>query len=170
MEDLTMPAEPTPAVTADDLLSAISDLCEVYAKAQTTRTLAHHAPNRAEYDNLTDRAQHWDLSFRTRFDALTDAIQAVAPRAAQVEQFRPVRVLSNGHVEIRARDQRNHPVIVALTGPEAVTVGVHLTAYAAIGLDRTGAKVDRVLPPMLTATPPATTVDTPATGRAPAPR
>ncbi|OJF13148.1 hypothetical protein [Couchioplanes caeruleus] len=158
-----MPTEPMPGAgatpTAEELLTSINELCEAYALARSTRALAQHAETPAEYDNLTARAEHWELSVRTRFDALADTVEAAFPRGARIEAFLPVRVLPNGHVEIHARDQHTRPVVLALSGPEAVTVGVHLTAYAAIGLDRTGTKVDRVLPPMITDPPPATTTD-----------
>lgn len=158
-----MSTEPMPGAgatpTAEELLTSINDLCEAYALARSTRALAQNAETRAEYDNLITRAEHWELSVRTRYDALSDAIDAAFPRGATVEAFLPVRVLPNGHVEIHARDQHTRPVVVALSGPEAVTVGVHLTAYAAIGLDRTGTKIDRILPPMITDPPPATTTD-----------
>ncbi len=169
-----MPADRTPGAgagataTAEDLLASINELCEVYALAKATRALTQNAATKAEYDNLIARADHWDLQATTRYSALADTVETAFPRGAQVEAFLPVRVLPNGRVEIHARDQHTRPVVVALTGPEAVTVGVHLTAYAAIGLDRTGTKVDRVLPPMLTAPPTATTTDAPH-GRTAAP-
>lgn len=162
-----MHADPMPGAgavatpTAEELLASINDLCEAYALARSTRALAQNASTKAEYDNLIARADHWDLQAATRYDALADTVEAAYPRGAQVEPFLPVRVLPNGQVEIHARDQHTRPVVVALSGPEAVTVGVHLTAYAAIGLDRTGTKVDRVLPPMITDPPPATTTDAP---------
>lgn len=158
-----MPTDPSTAAaatpTAEALLASINELCEAYALARSTRALAQNAETPAEYDNLTARAEHWELSVRTRYDALAATVEAAFPRGAQVEAFLPVRVMANGRVEIHARDQHTRPVVVALSGPEAVTVGVHLTAYAAIGLDRTGTKVDRVLPPMITDLPPATTTD-----------
>lgn len=162
----------TPTATATptgaDLLASIVELCEVYARAETTRALAEHADTRAEHDTLIARASHFNRQARTRYDALTTAVGAVLPRTAHVETFLPVRTLPDGRVEIHATDQHARPVVVALTGAEAVTVGVHLTAYAAIGLDRTGTKVDRVLPPMITQAPLAVTDDTPPTTGTPA--
>ncbi|MGC9667429.1 hypothetical protein ACNTMW_12840 [Planosporangium sp. 12N6] len=168
-----MPTDPATAVAAtpnaDAVLTSITALCEAYAKAHVARTVAEHATTIEERDHHLARAHYWDTEARTRYAAIADAVQATLARRAQVEAFLPVRTLPNGHVEIHARDQHARPVVVALTGAQAVTVGVHLTAHAAIGLDRTGTNVDRVLPPIPTQPPPATTGDSPATGRAPAP-
>jgi hypothetical protein len=157
--------------SAADLLTSINELCEAYAQAQMSRFLAGHSADHTEYDRHTAHADYWEREARTRYDALAPAIEAATLQPAQVEQFLPVRTLANGHVEIHARDQHARPVVVRLTGAEAVTVGVHLTVHAAIGLDRNGAKVDQVLPPVPTAVPPAVTGEPPApvTGRAPAP-
>jgi hypothetical protein len=164
MEDPTMTTDhpsattaPTATPTVSELLAAIVDLCETYARAETGRALAEHAGTKAERDDLVSRAAYFNRESRTRYDALTTAIEAVLPRTAQVETFLPVRTLPDGRVEIHAVDQHERPVVVALTGTEAVTVGVHLTAYAAIGLDRTGTKLDRILPPLFTDPPTATT-------------
>lgn len=161
-----MPADPTSGgvatPTAEELLTSINELCEAYAVARSTRALAQNAETTVEYNNLIARADHWDLQTAARYEALADTVETVLPRGAQVEAFLPVRVLPNGRVEIHARDQHARPVVVVLSAPEAVTVGVHLTAHAAIGLDRAGTKVHRILPPMITDPAPATTTDAPS--------
>ncbi|GAB1641524.1 hypothetical protein [Krasilnikovia sp. MM14-A1259] len=164
----TAPATPPPAIaaTTEAILTAINELCEAHAKAQVARGVAEQAPTKAGRDDHLSRAQYWDRQTHTLHRALVDVVRTVTPPPSRVETFLPVRTLPNGHVELHARDQHSRPVVVALTGAEAVTVGVHLTAHAAIGLDRTGTRVDRVLPPMLTDPPTATTGDAPATGRA----
>lgn len=162
--------------SAADLLTSINQLCEAYANAHMARFLAGHSADHAEHERHLAHAAYWDTETRTRYNAVAEAIEYLAPDRADVEAFLPVRTLPNGNVEIHARDQHARPVVVALTGAQAVTVGVHLTAHAAIGLDRTGTRVDRILPPMITAPPPAITADpapdgdASATGRAPIPR
>ncbi len=142
--------------STDALLDSIQDLCEAYAKARVARVVAEQATSQAERDHHRARAAYWDTESRTRYSAVAEAVEAVTPDPARIEAFLPVRTLPNGRVEIHARDQNARSVVVALTGAEAVTVGVHLTAYAAIGLDRTGTKLDRILPPLFTDPPTAT--------------
>ena len=171
----TDPSSAAGTPSAADLLTSINQLCEAYANAQMARFLAGHSSDHAEHERHNAHAAYWDSETRTRYSAVAEAIEYLAPEPADIEAFLPVRTLPNGHVEIHARDQHARPVIVALTGAQAVTVGVHLTAHAAIGLDRTGTRIDRVLPPMITALPTAITADSapaggaPATGRAPIP-
>ena len=179
-----MTTEPstTAGTPSADLLVSINELCEAYANAQMTRFLAGHSTDQAEYDRHCAHAAHWDTETRTRYSAVAEAVESMAPDPADIEAFMPVRTRPNGQVELHARDQHARAVVVALTGGEAMLVGMHLTAHGAIGLDRTGAKVDRVLPPMIPDALPAVTADAPpvadalpgadgpATGRAPIPR
>ncbi|MEV6299877.1 hypothetical protein AB0M02_10785 [Actinoplanes sp. NPDC051861] len=163
-----MPADSvTPAGTPNsvDLLAEVNDLCEAYAKARVARVLAEHSADHAEHERHATLADYWERESRARYDALVDTIETVAPRSVQIEEFLPVRTLPNGYVEVHARDQRARPVVAIFTGAEAVSVALHLTAHAAIGLDRTGAKVDPLLPALA---PQSVT----ATGRAavPSPR
>ena len=162
----TPPPAPVPqpvasdgACTADDLLASITKLCEAYASARVARFTTEHAADKFERDQHAARASYWQEQARTQYEALAASIRAAFPDRARVEAFRPVRVLPNGHVEIHARDQHARPVVLGLTGGEAVTVGVHLTAYAAIGLDRTGNHLNNLLPPLPVTAPAATTGD-----------
>ncbi|MFC7527539.1 hypothetical protein [Actinoplanes sp. GCM10030250] len=156
----------TPAGTpnAPDLLAEINDLCEAWARARVARVLAEHSADHAEYERHANVADYWERESRTRYDALVPTIESVASRPVQIEKFMPVRTLPSGHVEVHAHDQHARPVVVTFTGAEAVSVAIHLTAHAAIGLDRTGAKVDPLLPAVPVPTPPAA-----VTGRAPVP-
>jgi hypothetical protein len=157
-------ATPAGEPSAADLLAEINDLCEAWARARVARVLAEHSADHAEHERHANVADYWEQESRTRYDALVPTIETVAARPVQIEEFRPVRTRPSGHVEIHARDQHARPVVVTFTGAEAVSVAIHLTAHAAIGLDRTGAKVDPLLPAVPVAMPPAV-----ATGRAPIP-
>ena len=173
-----MTAEPSAiaCTPSADLLASINELCEAYANAHMARFLAGHSADHAEHERHSAHAAYWDTETRTRYSAVAEAVESMAPDPADIEAFLPVRTRPNGHVELHARDQHARAVVVALTGGEAMLLGVHLTAHAAIGIDRTGAKVDRVLPPMIPGALPAVTADTPperdgpATGRALIPR
>lgn len=167
---MTTDPHPAPTATSDaeqvtGLLADIVRWGEAYATAHTSAAFAHMATTRAEYDRLKARAEHWDRQARDLFDAIASAVGTIPGDAAKVDKFMPVRALPNGHVQLHARDQYARPVVVGLTFAEAVSIGVHLTAYAAIGLDRTGNHVDRVLPALPTEAPVATTA-APPTGTA----
>jgi hypothetical protein len=162
-----MPANSTTTAgtpSAPELLDQINDLCEAYAKARVARALAEHSTDHAEHERHASLADYWDRESRTRYDTLALTIETVAARPVQIEEFLPVRTRANGHVEVHARDQHSRPAVLTFTGAEAVSVAIHLTAHAAIGLDRTGTKVDPLLPPLPGATAPAA-----VTGRAPVP-
>lgn len=173
---MTADSSTTAGTPSADLLASINDLCEAYAKAQMARFLAGHSSDHAEHNRHAAHADYWETETRTRFSAVAEAVESMAPEPADIEAFMPVRTRPNGHVELHARDQHARAVVVALTGAEAMLLGVHLTAHAAIGLDRTGAKVDRVLPPMIPEALPAVTAaappgsSSPATGHALIPR
>ena len=81
------------------------------------------------------------------------AIEAALPGAARPEEFMPVRPLSNGHVELLAHDTTGRHLAVLLSGTQALAVGAHLSAYAAISLDRIGHKLDDGLPELGAAPP-----------------
>lgn len=172
-----MSTVPTPA--ADTVLNSIDALCDAYAKAKVAYTVANHADTKTERDHHIARSQYWNSEAQNHYSSLTEAIHTLAPDRTHVETFLPVRVLPNGHVEIHTRDQHGRQIVVVLTTAEAVAIGVHLTAHAAASLDRTGTMLHRILPPLPTQPPVATTHtpttpanggDTQAIGRASAPQ
>jgi hypothetical protein len=150
-------ATPThaPAMTAEAVVALANEVCDFHARAEVARALAGHSASHAEHANLTADAAHWDALVRERWSALVEAIEVVLPGAALPEEFMPVRPLSNGHVELQAHDTAGCRVVVLLSGAQALAVGAHLTAYAAISLDRIGQKLDGGLP-HLGAAPPLT--------------
>jgi hypothetical protein len=152
--------------TAEQIVALVTDLAEIYGTAKATRTFAQDAASRAEYDNLIARANYWDGEVDARYAALVAALHEWLPAAP--ETFLPVQVLPNGSVEIRARDGAARPVVVRFTAAQALALGAHLAAYAAIGIDRTADKITAHLP-AVPATPAFTaTRATPATDPDPA--
>jgi hypothetical protein len=151
-------------MTVEHIISLSNRVAELFARAQLTHTLAQHATSHTEYDELSARAEQWDQHVSDAHDALVSALRAALP--ATPEPFLPVHVEPSGHVEIHARDHGARPVVLRLTGAEALTIGHHLIACAAIGLDRTGMKVVALLPPLPTTPPRAATASTPATNTA----
>jgi hypothetical protein len=133
-------------MNADDLLNAINDLCEAYGKAKTCRTLAAHSAEAADHENLIARATHWDQLVNVHFQTVATAVHHWLPRRAYAETFLPVRPLDCGAVELHARDDERRRIVVQLNAAEAFALGAHLTAFAAIALDRTGAKIAPILP------------------------
>lgn len=158
-------------MTVSALLAAVHQLCHAYARAEVSRTLAGYTDDPARRALDLEVAQHWDGAVRHRFEALNSALNDLIPDVIHAETFLPVRPLSTGDVHLHLRDQQARTVLVRFTAAEAVAVGAHLTAYAALGLDRTGGKVAAVLPPidhpLTTATeppaPPPPVVGVPAT-------
>jgi len=175
-EPATVPAVASvwaPALTADAVLALANEVSALYARAEVARALAAQAANDAEHATQAARAAHWDALVNERWPALVEAVRAALPDAAPVERFMPVRALGNGHVELHAHDTSDRPLVVLLTGAQALALGAHLTAYGAISLDRIGLKLDAGLPalkeapPFTTAAPttfaPAGPADPPAT-------
>jgi hypothetical protein len=148
-------AEPVyaPAPTAEAVLALTNEVCHAYARAEVARAMAGHAASEAEHAHLSARAAQWNALVGERWAALTAAVQAALPAAAQVERFMPVRPLGNGHVELRAHDTAVRRLVVLLTGAQALAVGAHLTAYGAISLDRIGQRLDAGLPHVKAAPP-----------------
>lgn len=140
-------------MTVDTIVAAITNLTEMYAKARLTQAFADQATSHTEAINLTARAAYWDTEVEQAYAALTATLHDALPAAP--ETFMPVRVLANGHLEIHARNGTGHAIVTRLTAAEALAVGMHLVAYAAIGTDRTGDKISRLLPPLPTAPLPA---------------
>ncbi|GIF04662.1 hypothetical protein [Actinoplanes siamensis] len=158
----------------DDILAVINNLCITWADAQVayerSRTAATPEVHAAQYA----RAQHANEVTQRHYAALVDLLADSVPDDVSAEAFLPVQPLPTGEVAIHARDDRANSVRLRLTGAQALTVGAHLTAYAAISLDRSGLKVAEALPQLPTdqATPmhPAPVApSSPAPTSAPAP-
>lgn len=147
-----------PALTAEAILAAVDQVCVLYARAEVARAMTGLSGSDAEYAHLRARADHWDALGSQMYQALAATVHAGLPNAARVERFMPVRPLSNGHVELHADDTAARRVVVLFTGAQALAVGAHLTAYAAISLDRIGQKLDPGLP-HVKAAPPLTDPD-----------
>ncbi|GIJ49764.1 hypothetical protein Val02_66500 [Virgisporangium aliadipatigenens] len=160
------------AVTAQDLIALVNEVCDLWARAEVARAMAGHSTTEAEHTHLAARADHWAELARERYETVAGTITAVLPdAAAQIERFMPVRPLDNGHVELRVHDADARLLVVLLSGSQALALGTHLTAHGAISLDRAGHKIDNELPhiaavPPLTATPttghPADAISPPA--------
>ena len=150
-----------PAPTAEAVLALVNEVCGIYAQAKAARATAGYLGAEAERAHVLARAAHWDTLVSDRYRALVTAVQAVLPEAARVERFMPVRPLANGDVELHAHDTKARRLVVLLTGVQALAVGAHLTAYAAISLDRIGQKLDGGLP-LVKAAPPFTATATTA--------
>ena len=148
-------------MSAEDLLRQIRQLCEAFTNAHLAHVAAGDAPTEAERAHYQARADYWNQTAGTRYQHLTETVADLLPEPAQIERFWPIRPLTNGHLELHARDRQARPVVVLLTGAQALAVSAHLNAYAAISLDRIGTKVNDLLPPVKAA-PPFTT-STPAT-------
>lgn len=133
-------------MNADDLLNAINELCKAYAKGKTCRILAAHSSEPADHENLTARAGHWDHVVNIHFKTVAEAVHHWLPRQTHAEPFLPVRPLTGGDVELHTRDDTRRRVVIRLSGAEAFALGAHLTAFAAIALDRSGTRVAPLLP------------------------
>jgi hypothetical protein len=144
-----------PAPTAHAVLTLAYELCDAFARAEVARAMVGLSTNEAEHAHLVARAEQWKAVAGERWAALAAAIETGLPEAAQVQRFMPVRPLTNGHVELHAHDTKARPLVVLLTGTQALAVGAHLTAYGAISLDRIGQKLDSGLP-LVKAAPPFT--------------
>jgi hypothetical protein len=146
-----MNAEPAP--TSDAMLAAIWQLCDAYAKSEVNRVLAGRAANGNEAVRLGDQADYWSQAVNAQYQALALTVRQMLPDGARLEEFLPVRATSGGNVEVHARDTTSRPVVILLTGAQAMTVGTHLTAHGAVALDRVGGKVDVALPGITPAAP-----------------
>ena len=150
--------------TAEGLLLRVRQLCEAYTNARLAHVAAVDAPSEAERAHYQARADYWNQTTNVRYRDLTETMADLLPEPAHLERFMPIRPLTNGHLELHAHDRQARPVVVLLTGAQALAVSAHLGAYAAISLDRTGTKVDNLLPPVKAAPPFTTGGDPPAEG------
>lgn len=129
-------------------MAAIGRLCQTYTQAQVAIVTAAHAPDRDEQDRLKAHADSRHQQATVEYRAVEAMVAALVAEPANVERFQPVWVLPGGHVELHAHDRHHRPVAMRLSGEQALTVGVHLVAQAAVALDRAGAKVTDVIPPV----------------------
>lgn len=140
-------------MTVDRLMNLANQVADAYAHLHLNQAYARQATSQATYDQLIARVDYWNAQHAAARTALNAALRDELP--ATPETFLPVRVLGNGHIDLHARDSLDLPVVVRLTGGQALSVGAHLIASAAIGLDRTGAKVTSALPLLPATTLPA---------------
>jgi L-fucose isomerase-like protein len=141
------------AVTADAMLVSIHQLCDAHAKSEVHRVYAGLATDNTEIRHHVAQAEYWHAAVTAQFKALAAGVNEAVPSAVSVQEFLPIRSVTNGHVELHARDSAARQVVVVLTGSQALTVGAHLTAHGAVALDRIAAKVDDALPPIVRAVP-----------------
>ncbi len=154
---------PQPATVADNILAGINALCEAYAKAQIARIEAHYAATAEQHAHCKARGEYWDAAVSSQYQALLVTLQEALPDPVAVETFVPVRALPSGDVEVHGRDQNNRRVALHLTGAQAIAIGTHLSAYAAIGLDRAGVRINEYMPPVERTLPAAVTTPDPRT-------
>ncbi|GAA0490894.1 hypothetical protein Ade02nite_23350 [Paractinoplanes deccanensis] len=126
----------------------VNSLCMTWAAAQVAHERSRTATNPETQADQHARAQHAHELTQQHYDALLALLTASVPDDVSAEAFLPVQPLPTGEVAIHARDDRANSVRLKLTGVQALTVGAHLTAYAAISLDRSGLKVAEALPPL----------------------
>ncbi len=148
--------------TSRDLITLIQHWCEAYTNAHIGYALADHTRIPADHATHTASAADWERQARDRFAVLAAALEHAPHWGAQAETFMPIRTRGNGHVDLHARDQDGRPVVVTMTFVEAVSIGTHLTAHAAVGADRTGVRIDRVLPRLPSEAGAALMADSPA--------
>ncbi|MEU0558459.1 hypothetical protein [Dactylosporangium sp. NPDC006015] len=140
-------------MNGDTIMRAMNELCVSYAKSQVAHAMAEHAADPDERARHVQAVKYWDAAVSRQHRALAEMLDDAFTAEAEVESFLPVQPLPTGDVVVRARDERTRPVVVRLTCQQALAVGAHLTAYAAIGLDRSSGKVAEVLPKVDAAPP-----------------
>ncbi|MFI1989718.1 hypothetical protein [Actinoplanes sp. NPDC020271] len=158
----------------DDILDLIHNLCITYADSQVAHERSRVAATAEVHADQLARSVRAHEVMQGYYTALVDLLADSVPDDVSAEAFLPVQPLSTGEVAIHARDDQANSVRLRLTGAQALTVGAHLTAYAAISLDRSGLKVAEVLPPLPAdpATPmhpPSVAPSSPAPAAAPVP-
>jgi hypothetical protein len=131
---------------SDALLKLINDLCETFGRARVTRTLAEYADTGHERAHLVAQAEYWDSTVSIQYRDIATAVHTALPQPLTPAAFMPVRLRSAGTVELHTTDSLGRPVVIPLTGEQSLALGVHLTAHAAVGLDRAGTKVAQALP------------------------
>lgn len=140
-------------MNGDTIMRAMNELCVSYAKSQVAHAMAEHAADPDERAQHMQAVTYWDTAVSHQHRALAELLDKAFTAEAELESFLPVQALPTGDVMIRARDEQTRPVVLRLTCQQALAVGAHLTAYAAIGLDRSGGKVAQALPNVDAAAP-----------------
>ncbi|MER7273514.1 hypothetical protein ABT369_03560 [Dactylosporangium sp. NPDC000244] len=156
------------STTGVDIMRLVDELCVAYAKVQVAQTMAEYTADLEARAKHLGVAKYWSNAGRALHRTISETLDDALTAEAAVESFLPVQPMPSGEVAFRARDERDRPVVVRLSAVQALAVGSHLTAYAAIGLDRTGGKAADVLPPIATAAPFIPPKFIPAPGPAPA--
>ncbi|MEU1808400.1 hypothetical protein [Micromonospora aurantiaca (nom. illeg.)] len=151
-------------MTGVDIMRLVDELCVAYAKVQVAQTMAEYTADPEARAKHLDVGRYWSRAGRALHRTISGKLDDALTAEAAVESFLPVQPTSSGEIAFRARAEGDRPVVVRLTATQALAVGAHLTAYAAVGLDRTGGKVADVLPPIGAAAPfiPPTFIPTPA--------
>jgi ribosomal protein L16 Arg81 hydroxylase len=130
----------------DDILALINSLCITWADAQLAHERSRTAATPEIHADQHARAQRAHEATQQHYNALQELLTTSVPDDVNAEEFLPVQPLPTGEVAIHARDDHANSVRLRLTGAQALTLGAHLTAYAAISLDRSGFKVAEALP------------------------
>jgi hypothetical protein len=128
------------------LLKLIKEMCEAFGRARVTQTLAESADTGHERARLVAQAEYWDSTVGNQYRDIAAALHAALPQPLTPAGFMPVRLRSAGTVELHTIDTLGRPVVIAMTGEQSLALGVHLTAHAAVGLDRAGTRVAQALP------------------------
>ncbi|WP_327002712.1 hypothetical protein OHA72_47690 [Dactylosporangium sp. NBC_01737] len=149
----------------------VEESCTAYAKLQVAKTMAEYTGDPEARAKHLDVARYWDAAGRALHRRIGETLDNALTVEVTVETFLPVQPLPTGEISLRAHDERHRPFVVRLTTAQALAVGTHLTAYAAIGIDRTGGKVAEALPPITAQPPykPPAFAPRPGTGAIPAP-
>ncbi|MBB2943246.1 hypothetical protein FB565_002959 [Actinoplanes lutulentus] len=136
----------------DDILAAINSLCITYADSLVAHERSRTATTAEAHADQYARSLRAHEVTQENYAALLEMLVDTVPYDVSAEEFLPVQPLPTGEVALHARDDHANSVRLKLTGAQALTVGTHLTAYAAISLDRSGVRVAEALP-SLTAGP-----------------
>lgn len=151
-----------------NIMRLVDELCVAYANMRIAKTMAEYTDDAEARTKHLGTARYWDTTGRALHHTISKTLGHALTAEAGVESFLPVQPMPTGEVTLRARDDRNNPVVVWFTPAQALAVGAHLTAYAALGLDRTGGKVADALPPIATQPPFIAPKFIPTPGPAPA--
>ncbi|WP_433615327.1 hypothetical protein ACQP2P_11250 [Dactylosporangium sp. CA-139114] len=131
-----------------DIMRLVTELYTAHGKAEVAQAMAEATDDPQMRARHLSFLRYWDEAARALYDKLNATLDNAFTAEAAVETFLPVQPTQTGEVILRARDEQQRPVLVRLTAGQALTVGAHLTAYAATAIDRIGGKVADALPPI----------------------